>query len=489
MAPAGFEDGVDKIADEPALSTLSIAEAARELGVSRPRIYALLRAGQLEAAVVPGNTRVTAASVLLRRERDAPTGAPLSPSSAWAVLALAVGEAAMLTHLAGRLSAAGRSRARGRLLAEGFLALVPRLGRRAVVRRFSGSAEAATELASDPRIVLGGVSAAAAHGWALPDVDGSPAPADLDGYLSELGLAEVVERHELEPDSAGPVILRAVQEPWPFPPQLRLAPAVVVALDLAESLLPGLAATGRARLAEIAEAVEPSWHRRHSPKPPLRALVAGAPNDTAAAAPIRRPQLPLILEPEVWDDRAAMDVKQLVALLFLAAEPLTRAELSKQLGIGQTRLARACALARPPLGRLGLMLVEDGEELSLATSGECAPVVERFLEVPREEPLSPAALQVLAIVAYEQPVTRADISRMRGVDSDGVVASLLTRGLVAEERQFALRGTSLPLLTTPAFLREFGLASLAELPPLGHFHTQAASRSPETAERSATRSV
>jgi segregation and condensation protein B len=465
---AGSEDGVAEIVDlEPASETLSIAEAARQLGVSRPRIYALLRAGQLESVPVAGNTRVTAASVLLRREREAPTGAPLSPSSAWAVLALAAGDPATLAHLAGRLSAADRSRSRARLLAEGLLALVPRLGRRAVVRRFSCSSDTVDALASDRNIVLGGVSAAVAHRWALPDVDGSPAHAQLDGYLSELNLADIVEHYELEPDDGGQIVLRAVREPWPFPPQLQLAPAVVVALDLAESHAPALTAAGRARLAELAEGVEPSWRRRHAPKPPLRALVDGAVDHSVAVAPIARVQPELAPEEENWDDRAATDVKQLVALLFVAAEPLTRAELTKQLGVGQTRLARACALARPLLGRLGLMLIEDREELSLASSGECAAVVGRFLKVSNPEPLSPAALQVLAIVAYEQPVTRADITRIRAVDSDGVVTSLITRGLIAEEHRFALRGASVPLATSQAFLRQFGLRSLAELPRLG----------------------
>jgi segregation and condensation protein B len=165
-----------------------------------------------------------------------------------------------------------------------------------------------------------------------------------------------------------------------------------------------------------------------------------------------------------------------VALLFVAAEPLTRAELTKQLGIGQTRLARACALARPLLERLGLMLIEDRRELSLTTGGECAAVIERFLQVQQAEPLSPAALQALAIIAYEQPVTRADISRIRGIDSDGVVASLITRGLVAEEHRFALRGASVPLVTSAAFLRQFGLASLAELPSPSQVHAPSASR-------------
>jgi chromosome segregation and condensation protein ScpB len=82
------------------------------------------------------------------------------------------------------------------------------------------------------------------------------------------------------------------------------------------------------------------------------------------------------------------------------------------------------------------------------------------------EPLSAAAPQVLAIVAYEQPVTRADITRIRGVDSDGVVSLLLARGLIAEQRHFALSGASLPLVTTAALLRYLGLQSLAQLPPL-----------------------
>jgi segregation and condensation protein B len=477
VALAGSEDAVAEIGDlELTSDTLSIAEAARQLGVSRPRIYALLRAGQLESTLLAGASRITTASVLLRRGRDAPTGAPLSPSSAWAVLALAAGDAAMLSHLAGRLSAADRSRARARLLAEGLLGLVPRLGRRAIVRRFWGTPDTAAALASDRNIVLAGVSAAAAHGWALPDVDPWPARPDLDGYLSELSLADVVERYGLEPNDASQVVLRAVREPWPFPPQLRLAPAVVAALDLAESHLPSLAAGGRARLTELEEAVEPSWRRRHAPKPPLQSLVAGTVDHPVALAPIARPQPELVPGEEIWDDRAATDVKQLVALLFVAAEPLTRAELSKQLGVGQTRLARACALARPLLGRLGLMLIEDREELSLATDGECAPVVERFLDVPNPEPLSPAALQVLAIVAYEQPVTRADISRIRGVDSDGVIALLITRGLLAEVHRFALRGASVPLVTSATFLLQFGLASLAQLPGLGRIHPPAASR-------------
>jgi len=93
-------------------------------------------------------------------------------------------------------------------------------------------------------------------------------------------------------------------------------------------------------------------------------------------------------------------------------------------------------------------------------------VVERYLQAPPLEPLSSAAHQALAIVAYEQPVTRADVERLRGVESGGVIDSLLARGLVAEERRSGVRGGPVPLMTTAAFLRQFGLSSLADLPLL-----------------------
>jgi hypothetical protein len=115
-------------------------------------------------------------------------------------------------------------------------------------------------LASDRNIVLAGVSAVAAHGWALSDVDGWRAHLEPGGYLSEIGLADFFERYKIEPDDAGQVVLRPCESPWPFPPQLRLAPAVVAALDLAEAHRPSLATVGRrARLAELENAVEPSW--------------------------------------------------------------------------------------------------------------------------------------------------------------------------------------------------------------------------------------
>jgi len=128
------------------------------------------------------------------------------------------------------------------------------------------------------------------------------------------------------------------------------------------------------------------------------------------------------------------------------------------------RIDRGCAFlgASPPHG---LLLVEDADWLKLASAPDCTAVVERFLDTPPPEPLSQAALEVLSIVAYEQPVTRADISQIRGTDSSGVVDALLARGLVAEDPRFGGRGRPSFLVTTAAFLRLLGLGSLAELPP------------------------
>jgi hypothetical protein len=82
----------------------------------------------------------------------------------------------------------------------------------------------------------------------------------------------------------------------------------------------------------------------------------------------------------------------------------------------------------------------------------------------RDQPFAPP--QVLAIVAYEQPVTRADISHTRGTDSSGVIDTLLAKGLIADDPRFGSRGRPAFLVTTEAFLRYMGVGSLADLPPL-----------------------
>jgi putative transcriptional regulator (Ypuh-like) len=140
----------------------------------------------------------------------------------------------------------------------------------------------------------------------------------------------------------------------------------------------------------------------------VRPIVPSGPASTAQTGPKRSR-----IADELWDDRAEADAEQLVGLLFVAAEPLKRSEISEALRIGPARLARACTVLQmdPPRG---LRLLDSIDRLTLVSAPACAANVERYLGQGPPKALSQAALEVLAIVAYEQPVTRADIRSIRG---------------------------------------------------------------------------
>ena len=93
-------------------------------------------------------------------------------------------------------------------------------------------------------------------------------------------------------------------------------------------------------------------------------------------------------------------------------------------------------------------------------------VVKRILDTRRNAPLSPAALEVLAVIAYNQPVSRSFIEQVRGVDSSSTVTKLLEKGLIEEAGRLDLPGRPVAFQTTDTFLRVFGLGSLQDLPPL-----------------------
>jgi len=122
----------------------------------------------------------------------------------------------------------------------------------------------------------------------------------------------------------------------------------------------------------------------------------------------------------VWDDRAERDARGMVALLYMAGGTLPRGRLAELLHCSLARLGRACDFLRasPPHG---LLLLEHADQLQLVTAPDVTQLVEAFLEVPKPEALSQAALEAWAIVAYEQPVSRADVSHTRGTDSAGVI--------------------------------------------------------------------
>jgi len=155
------------------------------------------------------------------------------------------------------------------------------------------------------------------------------------------------------------------------------------------------------------------------------------------------------------------------ALLFIAERPLTTAELAE---LGEVPRLQAEATLSSLAGRLeegerGLRVQRHDDAWQLVT----APAVGARLATyaAREEGrLSPASLEALAVIAYRQPCTRGDVERVRGVDSDYVIRSLLHRRLVVEVGRRDTPGRPILFGTTFAFLERFGLTSIEDLPPL-----------------------
>lgn len=153
------------------------------------------------------------------------------------------------------------------------------------------------------------------------------------------------------------------------------------------------------------------------------------------------------------------------AILFVADRPLATAELAELLEITPGAAVDVLADLGDALTDRGLRLQHLGDTWQLTTAPEVADRVRRYAE-RAEGRLSPAALEALALVAYQQPVTRGDVERVRGVDSDSVMRSLLHRRLIAEVGRRDTPGRPILYSTTFAFLERFGLESLDQLPSL-----------------------
>ncbi|TFV66249.1 UNVERIFIED_ORG: SMC-Scp complex subunit ScpB [Bacillus sp. AZ43] len=160
----------------------------------------------------------------------------------------------------------------------------------------------------------------------------------------------------------------------------------------------------------------------------------------------------------------------LEALLFVMDDPVDEQTLAGALRcpVDQVREGLAALAEDYDRRRAGLVLRRVGEGWRLYTREEHAPVVERYLVDGQKSRLTQAALETLAVIAYRQPVTRARVSAIRGVGVDGVMRTLITRGLVHEVGTDPDSGGGL-YATTPLFLERLGLESLAELPDLAPF--------------------
>jgi segregation and condensation protein B len=156
----------------------------------------------------------------------------------------------------------------------------------------------------------------------------------------------------------------------------------------------------------------------------------------------------------------------LYALLFVAEAPLSVETLSEVVGEPPESVERALQTLEQQLqqqGAIQLMRLAGGYQL--ATKPEYAPYIARLLNPPPKR-LSRAALEVLAIVAYQQPVTQAQIDALRGVDSSHTIRQLVVKGLLKEVGRKEAPGRPVLYGTTPQFLHYFGLESLEELPDL-----------------------
>lgn len=156
------------------------------------------------------------------------------------------------------------------------------------------------------------------------------------------------------------------------------------------------------------------------------------------------------------------------AILFASGEPIEAARIAEALEMKIEDINGALWELSSMLDerKSGICLLRLGSKYQLCSRVEYAQHIRSVLEIKKNTPLSNAALEVLAIVAYNQPVTKAYIEQIRGVDCSGVVSTLCQKGLLEEKGRLDLPGKPLLYGTTPDFLRCFCLSSLADLPEL-----------------------
>ncbi|MCL2408044.1 MAG: SMC-Scp complex subunit ScpB [Oscillospiraceae bacterium] len=170
-------------------------------------------------------------------------------------------------------------------------------------------------------------------------------------------------------------------------------------------------------------------------------------------------------------------------ILFVSGEPVRISRIVDVLGVDETAVEDAARRLGDKLSfeRRGMRLVRLDGALQLCSSPEYADYIRRALEKRKPPQLSPPALEVLAIVAYFQPVTKAYIEQIRGVDSSYTVGLLAERGFIESCGRLAVPGRPMLYRTTYVFLRTFGMASLNELPILPQVEDTGSKESIQTA--------
>ena len=156
----------------------------------------------------------------------------------------------------------------------------------------------------------------------------------------------------------------------------------------------------------------------------------------------------------------------LESLLFVAQEPVELAVLARSLHLKEDEVEAALDSLAEDCRQRGVRIQRSGDLVQMASAPEAARYIENFLNMDHHQRLSTAGLETLAIIAYKQPITRAGIEAVRGVNSDGAVATLLARDLIEEVGRAHTPGRPALLGTTVRFLEHFGLERPEDLPPL-----------------------
>ena len=156
------------------------------------------------------------------------------------------------------------------------------------------------------------------------------------------------------------------------------------------------------------------------------------------------------------------------AILFASGEPVELEKIAQVLGIDVDTCEQIILNLSAKLdeNNSGICVLKLGNMYQLSSRTEYAEVIRDVLELRKNTPLSPAAFEVLAVIAYNQPVTKSFIEQIRGVDCSGVIATLCQKKLIEEKGRLDLPGRPLIYGTTPDFLRCFSISSLDELPDL-----------------------
>lgn len=161
-------------------------------------------------------------------------------------------------------------------------------------------------------------------------------------------------------------------------------------------------------------------------------------------------------------------MSQAESLLFASSTPLKASEIAEVMGIDETTVVRIVDLVADRLRDHGhgIQVIRVAGGYQMATVPENAYFIARLGQMGERNKLSAAALESLAVVAYKQPVTRAEVEAIRGVQCSGILANLVARGLIEEKGRKETVGRPIVYGTTDLFLRAFGLDSLTDLPKL-----------------------